>query len=217
MSYDPIYRNLPQDMRPMGTNNLNQLVHHHLGSESFDVVAQIRANLPWLHDLATKIHVISALAHHADNLDKIGANSTVIYALAESMPALKDIYCHLDNLVALSKVGTSINAKVTKIENELSALNGQVSQAAIDDLLKRYAEVENKLSGSEGLVNSLPVIQKDMVQLNKTVAHLLAANATTTAMVTEKTSDINAARKLIEQSEALGNNETVNTQRLDNL
>jgi len=212
-----MYRNLPQDIRPIGTNNLNQLVHHHLGSASFDVVAQVQANLPWLHDLYNKLGLISALAANSESITRLGQHTQTLYVIAQSMPALKEIYCKLDLLENIS--GNLCNS--TKINEELNdkltILLGIISTKDIDNLIARYDEVEGKLAEAETLLKTINQNKLDIQSLNKISVHLQASEAVTLAEQSLSQEDKLNANLLVQESIKLGNDESVNQNRLGKL
>ena len=228
MKFNPMYRCLPQDIRPMGVNNLNQLVHHHLGSESFDVVAQIRANLPWLYELHQSLGAVTRLAPYATSFEEIGKHSQTLWAIAESMPALQRVY---DNLTPLVQAGTSLkemSEKYKTILAELEALHGQVSQAAIQDLLSRYSVVESKLAANENILTELAQVKQENTTLStalqntqKAIEKLslqnTALNLVLHAQETQLQSDIQAAKEAVRKSKVAGNDETLNTARLEEI
>ena len=212
-----MYRNLPQDIRPMGTNNLNQLVHHHLGSASFDVVAQVQANLPWLHDLYNKLGLISALAANSESITRLGQHTQTLYVIAQSMPALKEIYCKLDLLESISGnlcKGTKINEE---LNDKLTILLGIISVKDIDNLIARYDEVEAKLAESETLLKTINQNKLDIQSLNKISVHLQASEAVTLAEQSLNQEDKLNANLLVQESIKLGNDESVNQNRLGKL
>ena len=221
-----MYRCLPQDIRPMGVNNLNQLVHHHLGSQSFDIVANVQANFPWLYKLYESLGVITRLAPYAASFEEIGKHSQTLWAIAESMPALQQVY---NNLTPLVHAGTSLkemNEKHKTILAELEALHGQVSQAAIQDLLTRYSAVEAKLAANENILTELAQVKQENTTLStalqntqKAIEKLSLQNAALNlvlhAQETQLQPDIQAAKEAVRKSKAAGNDETLNTARLE--
>ena len=212
-----MYRNLPQDIRPIGTNNLNQLVHHHLGSASFDVVAQVQANLPWLHDLYNKLGLISALAANSESITRLGQHTQTLYVIAQSMPALKEIYCKLDLLESISGnlcKSTKINEE---LNNKLTILLGIISTKDIDNLIARYDEVEAKLAEAETLLKTINQNKLDIQSLNKISVHLQASEAVTLAEQSLSQEDKLNANLLVQESIKLGNDESVNQNRLGKL
>lgn len=212
-----MYRNLPQDTRPMGTNNLNQLVHHHLGSASFDVVAQVQANLPWLHDLYNKLGLISALAANSESITRLGQHTQTLYVIAQSMPALKEIYCKLDLLESISGnlcKGTKLNEE---LNDKLTILLGIISVKDIDNLIARYDEVEAKLAEAETLLKTINQNKLDIQSLNKISVHLQASEAVTLAEQSLNQEDKLNANLLVQESIKLGNDESVNQNRLGKL
>lgn len=226
MKFNPMYRCLPQDIRPMGVNNLNQLVHHHLGSQSFDIVANVQANFPWLYKLYESLGVITRLAPYAASFEEIGKHSQTLWAIAESMPALQQVY---NNLTPLVHAGTSLkemNEKHKTILAELEALHGQVSQAAIQDLLTRYSAVEAKLAANENILTELAQVKQENTTLStalqntqKAIEKLSLQNAALNlvlhAQETQLQPDIQAAKEAVRKSKAAGNDETLNTARLE--
>lgn len=223
-----MYRCLPQDIRPMGVNNLNQLVHHHLGSQSFDIVANVQANFPWLYKLYESLGVITRLAPYAASFEEIGKHSQTLWAIAESMPALQQVY---NNLTPLVHAGTSLkemNEKHKTILAELEALHGQVSQAAIQDLLTRYSAVEAKLAANENILTELAQVKQENTTLStalqntqKAIEKLSLQNAALNlvlhAQETQLQPDIQAAKEAVRKSKAAGNDETLNTARLEEI
>ena len=223
-----MYRCLPQDIRPMGVNNLNQLVHHHLGSQSFDIVANVQANFPWLYKLYESLGVITRLAPYAASFEEIGKHSQTLWAIAESMPALQQVY---NNLTPLVHAGTSLkemNEKHKTILAELEALHGQVSQTAIQDLLTRYSAVEAKLAANENILTELAQVKQENTTLStalqntqKAIEKLSLQNAALNlvlhAQETQLQLDIQAAKEAVRKSKAAGNDETLNTARLEEI
>ena len=212
-----MYRNLPQDIRPMGTNNLNQLVHHHLGSNSFDVVAQVQANLPWLHDLYNKLGLISALAANSESITRLGQHTQTLYAIAQSMPALKEIYCKLDTLTKIADDIHCNEEAITELNCKLSTLLGILKVSDIDNLITRYEEIEEQLANTEDVLKRVNQNKEDLVTVNKILVHLRATDAITLAQHTKNQNDIEYASSLVQESIELGNDETVNLSRLESL
>lgn len=212
-----MYRNLPQDIRPMGTNNLNQLVHHHLGSNSFDVVAQVQANLPWLHDLYSKLGLISALAANSESITRLGQHTQTLYAIAQSMPALKEIYCKLDTLTKMADDIHRNKEVITELNYKLSTLLGILKVSDIDNLITRYEEIEEQLANTENILKRVNQNKEDLVTVNKILVHLRATDAITLAQHTKNQNDIEYASSLVQKSIELGNDETINLSRLESL
>ena len=212
-----MYRNLPQDIRPMGTNNLNQLVHHHLGSNSFDVVAQVQANLPWLHDLYNKLGLISALAANSESITRLGQHTQTLYAIAQSMPALKEIYCKLDTLTKMADDIHCNEEVITELNCKLSTLLGILKVSDIDNLITRYEEIEEQLANTENILKRVNQNKEDLVTVNKILVHLRATDAITLAQHTKKQNDVEYASSLVQESIELGNDETINLSRLESL
>ena len=212
-----MYRNLPQDIRPMGTNNLNQLVHHHLGSNSFDVVAQVQANLPWLHDLYNKLGLISALAANSESITRLGQHTQTLYAIAQSMPALKEIYCKLDTLTKMADDIHCNEEVITELNCKLSTLLGILKVSDIDNLITRYEEIEEQLANTENILKRVNQNKEDLVTVNKILVHLRATDAITLAQHTKNQNDVEYASSLVQESIELGNDETINLSRLESL
>lgn len=212
-----MYRNLPQDIRPMGTNNLNQLVHHHLGSNSFDVVAQVQANLPWLHDLYSKLGLISALAANSESITRLGQHTQTLYAIAQSMTALKEIYCKLDTLTKMADDIHCNEEVITELNCKLSTLLGILKVSDIDNLITRYEEIEEQLANTENVLKRVNQNTEDLVTVNKILVHLRATDAITLAQHTKNQNDIEYASSLVQESIKLGNDETINLSRLESL
>lgn len=212
-----MYRDLPQDIRPMGTNNLNQLVHHHLGSNSFDVVAQVQANLPWIHDLYSKLGLISALAANSESITRLGQHTQTLYAIAQSMPALKEIYCKLDTLTKMADDIHCNEEVITELNCKLSTLLGILTVSDIDNLITRYEEIEKQLANTENLLKRVNQNTEDLVTVNKILVHLRATDAITLAQHTKNQNDIEYASSLVQESIELGNDETINLSRLESL
>lgn len=212
-----MYRNLPQDIRPMGTNNLNQLVHHHLGSQSFDVVAQVQANLPWLHDLYSKLGLISALAANSESITRLGQHTQTLYAIAQSMTALKEIYCKLDTLTKMADDIHCNEEVITELNCKLSTLLGILKVSDIDNLITRYEEIEEQLANTEDVLKRVNQNTEDLVTVNKILVHLRATDAITLAQHTKNQNDIEYASSLVQESIKLGNDETINLSRLESL
>ena len=212
-----MYRNLPQDIRPMGTNNLNQLVHHHLGSNSFDVVAHVQANLPWLHDLYNKLGLISALAANSESITRLGQHTQTLYAIAQSMPALKEIYCKLDTLTKMADDIHCNEEVITELNCKLSTLLGILKVSDIDNLITRYEEIEEQLANTEDVLKKVNQNKEDLVTVNKILIHLRATDAITLAQHTKNQNDVEYASSLVQKSIELGNDETINLSRLESL
>ena len=215
-----MYKNLPQDIRPLGTNNLNQLVHHQLGSQSFDVVAHVQANLPWLNELHNKLGIISSLANHGQTLDILAQHTQTLWAISESMPALKELYCNLDLITKgvheLNSLN-SIDKRLTEQNAMLNSLLGHVSKEDIKSLDDRYAELDSKLAEHEVLLETMDGIKSGLTTINQVLVHLQVTELVNRAVKSEKTADIEAAKKLLNTSIKLGNDESYNQGVLEDL
>lgn len=212
-----MYKNLPQDIRPMGTNNLNQLVHHHLGSQSFDVVAHVQANLPWLNELHNKLGIISSLAAHGQTLDVLAQHTQTLWAISESMPALKELYCNLELITKGVPKLNSIDKRLTEQNAMLNSLLGHVSKEDIESLDDRYAELDGKLAEHEVLLETMDEIKTGLTTINQVLVHLQVTELVNRAVKSEKTADIEAAKKLLNTSIKLGNDESYNQSVLEDL
>ena len=212
-----MYKNLPQDIRPMGTNNLNQLVHHQLGSQSFDVVAHVQANLPWLNELHNKLGIISSLAAHGQTLDVLAQHTQTLWAISESMPALKELYCNLELITKGVPKLNSIDKRLTEQNAMLNSLLGHVSKEDIESLDDRYAELDGKLAEHEVLLETMDEIKTGLTTINQVLVHLQVTELVNRAVKSEKTADIEAAKKLLNTSIKLGNDESYNQSVLEDL
>lgn len=212
-----MYKNLPQDIRPLGTNNLNQLVHHQLGSQSFDVVAHVQANLPWLNELHNKLGIISSLAAHGQTLDVLAQHTQTLWAISESMPALKELYCNLDLITKGVPKLNSIDKRLTEQNAMLNSLLGHVSKEDIESLDDRYAELDGKLAEHEVLLETMDEIKTGLTTINQVLVHLQVTELVNRAVKSEKTADIEAAKKLLNTSIKLGNDESYNQSVLEDL
>lgn len=212
-----MYKNLPQDIRPMGTNNLNQLVHYHLGSQSFDVVAHVQANLPWLNELHNKLGIISSLAAHGQTLDILAQHTQTLWAISESMPALKELYCNLELITKGVPKLNSIDKRLTEQNAMLNSLLGHVSKEDIESLDDRYAELDGKLAEHEVLLETMDEIKTGLTTINQVLVHLQVTELVNRAVKSEKTADIEAAKKLLNTSIKLGNDENYNQSVLEDL
>ena len=212
-----MYKNLPQDIRPMGTNNLNQLVHHQLGSQSFDVVAHVQANLPWLNELHNKLGIISSLAAHGQTLDVLAQHTQTLWAISESMPALKELYCNLELITKGIPKLNSIDKRLTEQNAMLNSLLGHVSKEDIESLDDRYAELDGKLAEHEVLLETMDEIKTGLTTINQVLVHLQVTELVNRAVKSEKTADIEAAKKLLNTSIKLGNDESYNQSVLEDL
>lgn len=140
------YCGLPNDIRPMGVNNLNQLVYHHLGSNSFDAVAQVRENLPWLHKVFMALPAIADLSGRTEHITELAINKNVLYAVAAAMPHLKEIANNVDTLTYSVSTLKNIDDQYAAITAQLALLQGQITQEAIDNLLEKYNQVDKDVA-----------------------------------------------------------------------
>lgn len=210
-------RNLPQDIRPMGTNNLNQLVHHHLGSNSYDIVANIQANLLWLKQLHDNLPTISSLSYHGSSLTEIAKHIKSLSVIHCSLPALNDVYQNLNLIVEASKVNKASLKVNTELNERFKVLTAIISKEGIEHLLNRYETVEKELAKHELVVEQLNQNTEDISNLNKLIVHLQASDSITQAQFSGNSTDIEYARILVQRSIDLGNDETLNLRRLESL
>lgn len=124
-----------QDSRTMGVNNLNQLTYQHLGSNSFNVVAEVHANLHWLNLICKNLSTLQSLAANNTALTRIGQNIHALYAIAESMPALNEVYHNLDSIKGSAQYYCSLVQDIKALDEKLGVLMGIISQEGIDMLL----------------------------------------------------------------------------------
>lgn len=92
-----------RDTRHIGRNNLNQLVHQHLGSDSFMVVAEVYKAMPALKAVYDALPHIDTLSRIEPSLKELAVHTPELNAIVQSLPALKELYQYLPNLVQNSE------------------------------------------------------------------------------------------------------------------
>jgi hypothetical protein len=115
---DLMYPHL-SDVRPMGVNNLNQLVHYQIGSESYAVVHQVYLHLQMLKSLSDNLPHITKLGSNVNKLEFFQQYLGTIVTLAENVNALVKL---ADNVPFLSQIAPRVNQFVEnqqKIQYEL--------------------------------------------------------------------------------------------------
>ena len=210
-------RHLPSDIRPQGTSNLNGLVHHQLGSQAYDVLATLQANLTWLNQLHNALPRVLALAHHTDTLDELAKHHHTLYEVSRSLPALNHIYMHLGMLTDDGEHLHAIEHKLHSVEEQLTIFNSVVNPKQLKELMDKYLEIETKLLDAKNTMDKIINNEKDIKSINKILIHLQASDATNLAVSTEKKSDIDLATVAIALSEKEGNDESINKQRLEDI
>lgn len=212
--YTGHYTALPQDIRPMGSSNLNQLVYHNLGSNSYDVVACVHANLIWLHKLHEQLAVAAnlnqLLTMHSRTLYDITNHINELWCISASMPALKRIH---DNLPIITKNADyihTLNERLQDTEKELKAINMHLSKDLMNEAITKYNEILANTKKLESLITNLSTLEKDTL-------HFKCTDAVTLAMFTKKIGDIDKATEVIKASVTAGNNEDINIDRLESI
>lgn len=92
-----------RDTRHIGRNNLNQLVHQHLGSDSFMVVAEVYKSMPALKAVYDALPHIDTLTRIEPSLKELAVHTPELNAIVQSLPALKQLYHYLPTLVQNSE------------------------------------------------------------------------------------------------------------------
>lgn len=118
-SLNPLIR----DSRPMGLNNLNELVHRQLGKDGFQTVRVVYDNLLWLHQLcenlggllslSQNIHSADVLNQYMGDIVKTSQHLNDVVTLNNSLPYIKEIAPRIE---AFSKSIEELNLKVTNAE-----------------------------------------------------------------------------------------------------
>lgn len=126
---DLMYPHL-SDVRPMGVNNLNQLVHYQIGSESYAVVHQVFLHLQMLKSLSDNLPHIVKLGSNVSKLEFFQQYLGSITALADNVNALIKL---ADNVPFLSEFAPRVNQFVENqqmIQHEL-----QTQKVVFDEAL----------------------------------------------------------------------------------
>lgn len=202
MKYNHVFKGLPEDVRPMGTNNLNQLVHHHLGSQSFDMVACVANNLMWLKHIHNNLTSLMAIHPHLQCLDKLMRNEQTVLALAESMPALKDIYHALDELKVAAPQLKTLATTMNEANIRLAGI-----ETLIKNTVSRYQYYEDVENMNAALIQEVQAHKEALTEVNKQLLHLQAVNAVNDAIQSKINVDIVHAKAVIALSEQVGNDE----------
>lgn len=211
------YRTQPYDNRHSDTNQMHQLVTGSLGLNAYEAVSTISGNITWLYELQKQLPVLNKIASNMPAIIKVGQHDTTLYAIAESMPALQEIYCNLKTLVPLATKFSQSQKTHEEMLQKLTVLLGIISQDGIDSLLARYKEVDLKLADNEAKLRMIDVHDNDIATLNKVVAQSQATVAVLNAYLMENRSNLEYAAQLVEASERLGNDETLNKKTLEKL
>lgn len=217
MKYNHMFKDLPQDIRPMGTNNLNQLVHHHLGSNSFDVVANIQSNISWLYDLYKHLPRLQLLAQHTDSIKAVGENTKTLYAIGCSMDALSEVYLNLDKLKLSAKEFHEFNHKLEDLDDKMSMILGHINEDSLNHLVQRYNQVEAALSDQENIIKAIKDNETALNSYYPSIMHLLSTDAVRQAETSKMVKDITKAKDLIKLSEEAGNDESFNKEQLEKI
>lgn len=163
--FDIFFKRYPQDIRPMGVNNLNQLVHNHLGSESFDVVREVGQNMYWLHELYHKLHLIAPLANEAPHLHEVGKHMRLLGEVHYHLPILRDIHKHLTKLLEEGKNLKDLNQKLDSVSKNINKLQAHI---LVNDLVE-VALVEKT---SEAINEAQKAIQESIALGNNELNNL---------------------------------------------
>lgn len=114
MTYDSNYRNhfynrQVQNARPMGINNLNQLVETQLGHGGFEVVRTIYDNIQWLYALfnniqtvtsvGNKLYAIENLYKYLGDIESIGSNINMLVDLNNDLPVIRELAPRIKSFV----------------------------------------------------------------------------------------------------------------------
>lgn len=126
-----------RDTRHIGRNNLNQLVHQHLGSDSFMVVAEVYKAMPELKAVYEALPHIDTLSRIEPSLKELAVHTPELNAIVQSLPALKELYHYLPTLVQNSEY---IRDFVCNFESYQSQM------LALPELVERVCNLEASLS-----------------------------------------------------------------------
>lgn len=111
-----------RDTRHIGRNNLNQLVHQHLGSDSFMVVAEVYKAMPALKAVYDALPHIDTLSRIEPSLKELAVHTPELNAIVQSLPALKELYHYLPTLVQNSEYIRDFVSKFEVYQNQVLAL-----------------------------------------------------------------------------------------------
>lgn len=135
----------PQDTRIMGTNNLNQLVHHQLGSNAFDTVKTVCVNLQWLKTLHDNLSLLSHLDIDARTLRNIQLNLNNINAVSACLSDVNTVAANIEYLIHLSSEICFFEKLLKQIKKVIELLDTE----EIANTLSRYEELNKQLEERE--------------------------------------------------------------------
>ena len=174
--FDIFFKRYPQDIRPMGVNNLNQLVHHHLGSESFDVVREVGQNMYWLHEIYHKLHLIAPLANEAPHLHEVGKHMRLLGEVHYHLPILRDIHKHLTKLLEEGKDIKDLNQKLDTVGKNLEKLQAHILVNDLIELALKEQTEQAKLNAQNAIQQSIKLGNNELNNLNKLASIITPIN-----------------------------------------
>ena len=133
------------------------------------------------------------------------------------MPALKELYCNLELITKGVPKLNSIDKRLEEQNAMLNSLLGHVSKEDINALDARYTELDGKLAKYEGYLQAVDEIKTGITTLNQVLLHLQVSDLIFKAEKTETKADIAKAKRLLSESIKLGNDESFNQKRLEDL
>lgn len=217
MTYILVNDGIPTNGRPVGINNLNQLVSSQIGLSSYEVIASLQSNLPLIQAVYNELKNIQTLGLNTLAVQVIGQNIDTLKVIACSLPALQSILDNLDNITNVNKNININNENLKKIKSDLDILNSQISQDALNTLLKKYENLQELLTKIEEKLVKTEQIITNQDKLNKELLHLKASEAVDIALTSKLVIDINSAKEAILSSEKQNNDEYYNKTRLGKL
>lgn len=126
-----------RDTRHIGRNNLNQLVHQHLGSDSFMVVAEVYKAMPALKAVYDALPHIDTLSRIEPSLKELAVHTPELNAIVQSLPALKELYHYLPTLTQNSEYIRDFICNFESYQSQLLTL---------PELVERVCNLEASLS-----------------------------------------------------------------------
>ena len=149
-----------RDTRYIGRNNLNQLVHQHLGSDSFMVVAEVYKAMPALKAVYDALPQIDTLSRIEPSLKELAVHTPELNAIVQSLPALKELYHYLPNLVQNSEYIRDFIGNFECYQNQVLELpelkervgNLEASLSLIVDALENQLKCQD---GSDEVTNEI--------------------------------------------------------------
>jgi len=203
---DLMYPHL-SDVRPMGVNNLNQLVHYQIGSESYEVVHQVYLHLQMLKALSDNLPHITKLGSNVNKLEFFQQYLGTIVTLAENVNALVKL---ADNVPFLSQIAPRVNQFVEnqqKIQYELETQKVVFNDALalmetniknVEDLFVQYERClqENLEQHRTLLANDYAEYSKRftaVVEDLESIARVAKANASLTEEVSKRVDKVEPA------------------------